>query len=388
LARRATYLDEIWNEGNPILMVDAGDVLGGGRRDKMDKEQSRFLCEVFGSFGFDAIGLGEMDLTYGLGFLREMIESYKLPFTNANCRLKKTGDLILPPYLVVEKAGIRFGIISVLDPERKIMTVTSKDDEFLVEDPVAALRTLIPEIRKEAQTIVLLGHVGDQKIESLLQEVEGVDIAVTGHAFRTLQTERAVGQTVLLTAVFEGRQLGRADCEIGQDGSVKAFSVAITDMDDSVTSDPVMLQKVEQFKEHLEELRLALRGAHQQVKGSDEEEFLGERTCIKCHQDVWEIVKESGHQNAMTTLRDKGQTFNPDCLVCHVVGYVYKGGYDDRPPFNRLGNVQCEACHGYGTMHMRDGKWKAQARSSCVECHDKENSPEFDFATYWERIKH
>ena len=39
-----------------------------------------------GEMGYDAIGLGERDLNYGLPFLKEMIEKYDLPFTNANVR--------------------------------------------------------------------------------------------------------------------------------------------------------------------------------------------------------------------------------------------------------------------------------------------------------------
>ena len=43
------------------------------------------------------------------------------------------------------------------------------------------------------------------------------------------------------------------------------------------------------------------------------------------------------------------------------LGYTWGG----EPRVNRqfLG-VQCEACHGYGTQHARDGKWAAQAASS------------------------
>ena len=42
----------------------------------------------------------------------------------------------------------------------------------------------------------------------------------------------------------------------------------------------------------------------------------------------------------------------------------------------------------YGSQHARDGKWLQQAKDSCVMCHDEENSPDFDYATYWEKIKH
>ena len=64
-------MDKVWQENKPLLNVDAGDVFGP--RTQNEREQTRFLCEVLGTFGLDAIGLGEQDLNFGLDFLREMI---------------------------------------------------------------------------------------------------------------------------------------------------------------------------------------------------------------------------------------------------------------------------------------------------------------------------
>ncbi|NTV04484.1 hypothetical protein HGA89_06210, partial [bacterium] len=141
-------------------------------------------------------------------------------------------------------------------------------------------------------------------------------------------------------------------------------------------------------KQKLELARLAARGPYQPVQGSADEKFLTERECRKCHQATWELLRTTPHAAALGTLARKGQSDSPECLVCHTTGYVFIGGYDDRPPGNQLANVQCEACHGYGTEHSRDGKWAARARASCVTCHDQQNSPNFDYETYWEKIKH
>ena len=386
MARRATYLDEVFNEGNAVLVVDAGDLFG--RRQKLEQEQTLFLCEMTSSFGWDAIGLGEFDLNFGLEFLRQMIDTYSLPFTNANVHDPETGDLILPPYLIIERGGVHFGIISVLDPKQKIITMSPHDLEFQVDDPVATLRSLIPQVRQEAETIIVLSHLGDKGTEAMLKEVEGIDIAVCGHTYRKFDSERVIGDTVFLSAVHEGRYMGRADLDIDAKGVVQSFEVELTALDEKVPDDPIVVEKIKQFKEHLEDYRLALRAKYPQVKGSDEEHFLTERSCRKCHMDVWQQVKGSAHQMAYTTLGKKGQSFNPDCLVCHVVGYEYQNGYDDKPPYNRLVNVQCEACHGYGTQHRRDGEWGQEAAATCTTCHDETNSPDFDFATYWEKIEH
>lgn len=387
MARRATFIDETWNLGQPVLMLDAGDLFGV--RSRMEREQTRFLCELTREFGYDAIGLGEYDLNYGLAFLREMIQTYALPFTSANVRGTADGKLILPEYLLVERGGVKFGICSVMDPTHTILTMSAQEETFLVDDPATVLRDLLPRMRAAgAETVVLLAHLGDAKSEELLKQVAGIDVCIVGHTQQPYRTERVVDQTAFLASSFEGRYVGRAECFFEAAGRLAAVDVTIGDLGKEVADDPVMLERVEAVKQKLELARLAARGPYQPVQGTADEKFLTERECRKCHQAIWEQLRTSPHAAALGTLARKGQSDSPECLVCHTTGYVFIGGYDDRPPGNLLANVQCEACHGYGTEHSRDGKWAARARSSCVTCHDQQNSPNFDYEKYWEQIKH
>jgi len=388
VARRAAWLDKVWNEGKPVLMLDAGDMFG--KRSPVEREQTRFLCQVTGEFGVDAVAVGEADLNYGLDFLHEMMATYHLPFTTANVRDSLSGKLVAPEYLMVEKGGIKFGICAVLDPDQRILTMAARDEKFTVEDPVPVLRRLIPRLREAgAQVVIVLAHVGDRKAEQLVKEVAGIDICLVGHTRRAYRMERQIGETALIAGSYEGRFIGRMDAFFAPDtGKLMAYDVQIADLDKNQPSDPDMNQRVEEFKKHLEEVRIAARGPYKPHLGSKDEQFLTERECRKCHMDIWNKLRDSAHARAFSTLARKGQAESPECLVCHTTGYVYYGGYDDRPPGNRLKNVQCEACHGYGTQHRRDGKWARQARKSCVTCHDQKNSPDFDYDTYWAKIAH
>jgi len=367
-------------------MLDGGDLFGN--RSRNDQHQTTFLCEVTGDLGYDAIGLGERDLNYGLAYLREMIAKYELPFTSANVR-DTTGTLLLPEYLVVERGGIRFGIVSVLDPAMRIVTMNGEDGLYAVADPVATLREVIPRLREEAQTIVLVGHLGEATTETVLREVRGIDIAVVGHTYRNLSAERVIEDTILLSSAYEGRYVGRADIFVQQtDGKVMAVDVQTTGLDEAVADDPAMLERVNGYKDRLAQFNEAKRSAYPRTYGSAQENFLADRTCKECHEDAWQSYIASGHYRAYATIRRAGQSDEPECLSCHTTGYQYKNGYADETPYNRLINVQCEACHGYGTEHARDGRWGAQAKDSCVACHDEANSPNFDYASYWEQIRH
>ena len=55
-----------------------------------------------------------------------------------------------------------------------------------------------------------------------------------------------------------------------------------------------------------------------------------------------------------------------------------------------LRGVGCESCHGPSAGHVRDPKVRTPfaARDQCVTCHDRENSPAFEYAGFWEKIRH
>jgi hypothetical protein len=79
------------------------------------------------------------------------------------------------------------------------------------------------------------------------------------------------------------------------------------------------------------------------------------------------------------------------CVVCHVTGSGKSGGFIDLYRTAQLANVQCEACHGSGREHRLNPAAAKMAKAgveTCLVCHTKSNSPEFDFASYWEKIKH
>jgi hypothetical protein len=394
LARRATFFNKVWDEGVTTLVLDAGDLFGN--RTNRDMEQTAFLAEQTARLGYDAIGLGERDLNYGFAFLQRMIDEHGLPFTSANVRDAETGALLLPEYLVVERGGLRFGICSLLDPAQQIVSMADRDMEYEVADPVATLRDLLPRLRRECDTVVLLSHLGDAGTTTLLAEVDGVDIAILGHMLRPLTDERITNDTVVLAAAHEGRVIGRADFSIApRTGQVMSVNVAITTLDTRVEDDPVMLAAVQAFLQKRELLRGEMRAQFPRNLGSADESFLGDSNCRACHTSIHQQWRRTGHARAYSSLRASDSQLEPQCLVCHTTGYRYHDGFDEKSRRN-LGQVQCEACHGYGTAHSRDGAMRKLARESCTQCHDNQVRPcfdemkdqDFEYARYWESIAH
>lgn len=116
--------------------------------------------------------------------------------------------------------------------------------------------------------------------------------------------------------------------------------------------------------------------------------FSGDASCVKCHKAAARFCKKTAHAHAWRTLQVVNKTAHPDCVSCHVTGYGEVGGTS--VGFTKgLESVQCEACHGPGSIHVeKRGLEKPLAiktrtpESVCTHCHNEKHSDTFQYETY------
>ncbi len=117
--------------------------------------------------------------------------------------------------------------------------------------------------------------------------------------------------------------------------------------------------------------------------------YVGSETCSDCHDEAMEFWKTTRHAGAWETLVERGQQFDYECIGCHVTGWGQPGGSNLAHNEN-LRDVQCETCHGPGSIHVdKGGEEKPFAvirnpnKNLCAEqCHTKEHSDTFDYEPY------
>lgn len=120
--------------------------------------------------------------------------------------------------------------------------------------------------------------------------------------------------------------------------------------------------------------------------------YVGNAPCIKCHPEQHKYWKETSHARAFYLLLGKKAENVGDCLRCHTTGYNLLGGYQNKGKNNEaLKNVNCENCHGPGSLHAaspQKGEEKKQlintrvTKKMCTECHTKQWSPNFNLKRY------
>ena len=104
-------------------------------------------------------------------------------------------------------------------------------------------------------------------------------------------------------------------------------------------------------------------------------------SCRKCHEPIYKAWEKTKHSTALDRLSSADQ--QKECIGCHVTGPKSRVE-EGRTVVNR--GVQCEACHGPGSLHVADPKGKTPLvktpdESACTRCHN-ERSPHFHGFVY------
>jgi hypothetical protein len=117
--------------------------------------------------------------------------------------------------------------------------------------------------------------------------------------------------------------------------------------------------------------------------------YVGTDKCEDCHSDEVKFWKQTVHAQAWQTLVDRGQQFSYECIGCHVTGWEKPGG-SNLAHTDHLRDVQCETCHGPGSIHVAKGGEekpsavkRAPAEDLCAtQCHTHEHSDTFQRDAY------
>jgi 2',3'-cyclic-nucleotide 2'-phosphodiesterase (5'-nucleotidase family) len=213
LARLASFVDSTRIRYGAPVLVDAGDWSGP---DPEAGARGQFFMDMMQSLSYDAVTVGELELAHGYkNFLQQAKKYPRLTIVQANLRDRSGRALAWKPYVVVKRQGVRVAIAGLLS---KAVPLGAAEDELTVDDPLAVAEKLVPEMRKQADLVVLLAHVGRVDGEDIAAQVPGIDVLVNGHSAGLLLTSRMVDRTTSVASGIEGQNVGETvfDCDAGK----------------------------------------------------------------------------------------------------------------------------------------------------------------------------
>lgn len=117
--------------------------------------------------------------------------------------------------------------------------------------------------------------------------------------------------------------------------------------------------------------------------------YIGVEECDTCHAKEVAFWKKTRHASAWHTLEESGKQLDYECTSCHVTGWDKPGGATMAKTEGMV-DVQCETCHGPGSLHAEaEGKEKPKslvlkpADDLCAtQCHTPQHSDTFQLQAY------
>jgi hypothetical protein len=117
--------------------------------------------------------------------------------------------------------------------------------------------------------------------------------------------------------------------------------------------------------------------------------YVGMEECEACHDEAYEFWATTRHAGAYATLVEDNKQFDLSCVGCHVTGFRKPGG-SEVVENHELQSVQCEQCHGPGSVHIEEPELNGKANAItkdpgvevCLECHTPEHSDTFEHQAY------
>ena len=420
LSRRLSMFDELRNErGWPVVAVDVGGLINGFGPQADLKLQT--TLNAMQAMKYDAIALGRSELQFSIGDLLFAGAGEESPFISANAALLAFDAGLTEAWRFVEAGGVKLGITAVVG--RKWQREIHNQDVALA-DPEQKLAELVPTLEKECDVLVLLAHATKEESIELAGRFPQFDVLVTagGPPEPPKDPEYVAGSKTILIEVGEK---GANVVVLGfYDNPAEPIRYQRVPLDSRFTQSEYVKKLMGQYQEGLKEL--GLKGLGVSVVPYPGREllgrFVGSKECQSCHEESYKVWKKSGHAKAWPTLleADPPRNFDPECISCHVVGWSpqnyrpFQSGYLSEEKTPHLVNVGCETCHGPGEKHVKaemgsdfdlqeklrkasvitlEESQQAVSRAisdmqPCMNCHDLDNSPDFDFKEYWAKIEH
>ncbi len=209
-----------------VVLVDAGDHIQGTAYGSMDKGET--IIELMNAAGYDLATLGNHEFDYGMdGRIKVTDEWAKFPYVSANFYHEKdgvVGETVLDAYKVIEAAGLKIAFVGITTPEsftkstpayfqdangKYIYGIAGGEDGKAL---YAAVQAAIDAASAEADVVIALGHLGDDKAsqpwtsEELIANTTGLDAFIDGHSHSTVEYKEVkdkAGNAVVLTQTGE-----------------------------------------------------------------------------------------------------------------------------------------------------------------------------------------
>jgi hypothetical protein len=460
LERRYNLLKLFESNGWPYAAVDLGDVPQNTGPAGLPNQQGMikyvYSMKALKAMNYAIVGFGEYEVKLGLeDVLGQHAQDDDLKVVATNLMdAEKNFPLEIVPWKPVDvtvgkKETVHLGVVAITDPT--IATrIKNLNPKIRFANSKPTLDNVVKQLGKSEVDLGVLLYQGPVSRNGMKKPSEGAVACAEDHpqfpivlchseeddpAMAPVKvTTKSGSESLLISVGHKGKFVGvvgvwrtgkkeapyrfkyervemSEDFKTDKDKRKDHPIVALMDEYKKDLRDKNYLEKYGQVR-HLLQVMPEVNG----LKKPGEVAYAGTKACLKCHEDAYDVWKKSAHSHAYDTLVKEtypsNSQFDPECIVCHTVGFGNQSGFVTDKKTPNLKDVGCESCHGPSSLHAanpNDKEWRKRVNpwrylhpddkkkreyaidQMCQKCHDQENDVTWlngGFKRKWPKVDH
>lgn len=376
------------------LIFDAGSLVAEST--EQDLIKFNIIVQAYGLLGYDVVNLTEQDILIarqaglldGLGQLFSCITALRENEAEVNFPAKFTKRFSLND----KKINVTIGSVDVDGGSSAVETLFSR----------AASQS--PEVT--AVNILIINRYDAEKISEISQTGLVDCIISPAQSDEPTNNSEPNSKTLVISAGRLGKYVGKIQIAVSGESGRPALSFSSIAITEDIPQAQPLVELYKDYQRLVKEAKLLEN--YPRFVLPDNLEYVGSKSCKLCHDYEYQMWQTSGqvfipglvrqadpnsrHSDAFATLQKVGSDYDPECVICHVVGMRFESGFVTAEKTPELKDVGCENCHGPGSEHLRSlGAIETSGPiSTCTDCHTAEHSVDYaaNEKQYFEKTIH
>ncbi len=356
LASKIQDLRRIYGEEN-VLLIDAGDMSQGTPVSNIFYGDP--VTDYMNYVKYDCATFGNHEFDWAKAQLERQVERRQFPMICANLVSKDGKPLgFFKPYIVLERAGMKIGLIGLATPTTPRMCFPKNVEDFKFLDPLECVNKYKAELNKQGVKVIgVVSHNGYDEDKEMAAKLTGVDFIIGGHSHTFVDHPSETNGIPVCQAGCWGQKLGFAKLEIDPEtGKLLSFRGSLL----PVRSYDAKLH--EQLMTYEDKVRGSMSEAVGEINADASNQFTRDKCGTTSVGDVvTDIIKDITKSDVvfMNThglraswakgVLTRGDIFNVLPFDNNLMTYTIKGSdlakiieyYIDRPSFTQVSGITC-----------------------------------------------
>ena len=234
----ASYVKNLKNAGENVILISAGDVLHGQTIATIS--QGKTVVDIMNAVGYDLLVPGNHDFNYGIARLMELEKSMNFELLAANVVNATTKASVFTSHTIKEIDGVKVGFFGLATPETVTKTNPKNVAGYDFTAPVAAAYEMIELLQDEGcEIIVAITHLGIDgetaatERSTAIAEIPGVNVVIDGHSHTVLEKGQLVRSTLIAQTGEYLNNIGVVKVSLAEDGLYLGAKLVETPKEDT-----------------------------------------------------------------------------------------------------------------------------------------------------------